>query len=228
MIDYLKNIFIVPMAELPFLLLALVISFTIHEFAHAYAAWKFGDPTAKLLGRVSLYPGKHIDYIGLLLFVILGFGWARPVPVNRNHFKHPRTMSIIVSVVGPLSNLLLVFMGVLLWQLTLKYGFIHMSAESSGQRAVGYFFHAFIRCNLILCLFNLLPVPPLDGYRIIEDLSPTRIRVRLQRMEQWLMFIFLIIILLPNLRMTFLAPVYRLGNLIKQMFQDLSWVIIGG
>ena len=100
----------------------MIIAFTVHEFSHAYFANKFGDPTAKLLGRVTLNPAVHFDFLGILLLLIAGFGWARPVPVNRENFSNPRRMSIIVAAVGPLSNLLLGILGALIYAVLYQTG----------------------------------------------------------------------------------------------------------
>lgn len=174
--DFLNSLLVVKLELLPFLVLSLLLSFTVHEFAHAYSAWKFGDPTAKMLGRVSLNPTKHIDFLGMLLFVIAGFGWARPVPVNRDNFKNPRTMGIIVSAVGPLSNLLLAFVGTLVLHLGFKLGFVDVESGNRIHLALFYFLSFLISNNILLFLFNLIPLPPLDGYRIVEDLAPSHVR----------------------------------------------------
>ena len=94
-----------PLSMIPYLAITLMIAFTFHEFAHAFVAYKFGDMTAKNQGRLTLNPLKHLDPIGTILIFIAGFGWARPVPVNRFFFKKPRLAGILVSVAGPLSNL---------------------------------------------------------------------------------------------------------------------------
>lgn len=111
----LNSFFRYPLDQLPFFLLTILIAFTVHEFSHAYFANKFGDPTAKLLGRVTLNPVVHFDLFGVLLLIIAGFGWARPVPVNRANFDKPRLMGVIVSAVGPLSNLLLAIIGTIIY-----------------------------------------------------------------------------------------------------------------
>lgn len=200
-----------PLQELPFILLVLMIAFTVHEFAHAYAAYKFGDPTAKELGRVSLNPRVHLDVLGTILILIVGFGWAKPVPVNRSRFRHPRLMGVVVSAVGPLSNLLLAFIGVALIQLSSANGWLE-GASAGVYDAVYLFLRRFVELNLILFIFNLIPLPPLDGYRIIEDLAPTPLRLRMARYEQWGIFVFLLLVFIPPLSRVTIQPLFGLGN----------------
>ena len=180
------------LADLPYTLVTLAIAFTVHEFAHAYAAYKFGDMTAKNQGRLSLNPLRHIDPFGAIFIILVGFGWAKPVPVNRFFFKNPRMNSIVVSVVGPLSNLVLAFIGILLVYI--------MNTTGIGYNVPDFiytFFGIFIRLNVVLFVFNLLPFPPLDGYRIIEDLVPATIRPKMTQYEQYGALIFLILVITP-------------------------------
>ncbi|HYK73024.1 MAG TPA: site-2 protease family protein [Pseudoneobacillus sp.] len=181
-----------PLREIPFVAITLMIAFTVHEFAHAYVAYKFGDETAKRQGRLTLNPIQHLDPIGTLLILIAGFGWARPVPVNRFFFKNPRLAGILVSVAGPISNLLLASLGFLIWYALLATG----SAEQL-PTYVPDFFNVFIDLNLVLFVFNLIPLPPLDGYRIIEDLVPNHIRAKMTQYEVYGSVIFLILVLTP-------------------------------
>jgi Zn-dependent protease len=178
--------------EIPFVAITLIIAFTLHEFAHAFVAYKFGDDTAKKQGRLTLNPIQHLDPIGTLLIFIVGFGWARPVPVNRFFFKNPRLAGILVSVAGPLSNLFLVLIAFLFWYICIVTGI----AEQL-PLAVIDFLNVFIDLNLVLFIFNLLPLPPLDGYRIIEDLAPNRIRAKMTQYEAYGSLIFLILVLTP-------------------------------
>src|SRR5690606_38922852 len=104
-----------PLEHLPYILITMVAAFTVHEFAHAWTAWKFGDPTAYREGRVTLNPLAHLDIVGMLFLLLAGFGWAKPVPVRRGNFRRPRIMNITVPAAGPLSNLLLAFLGVAVW-----------------------------------------------------------------------------------------------------------------
>jgi Zn-dependent protease len=148
--------------DLPYVVMTLIVAFTLHEFAHAYVAYLFGDHTAKKQGRLTLSPLAHLDPFGTLLLIIAGFGWAKPVPVNRYFFKKPRLAGILVSIAGPFSNLVLAFIGLLIYYL--------MSNAAVDNDALYRFFTLFIQINLTLGVFNLLPFPPLDGYRVIEDL----------------------------------------------------------
>jgi Zn-dependent protease len=211
---------------MPFVLLVLVIAFTVHEFAHAYAAYKFGDPTAKQLGRVTLNPVEHIHLLGLLFFVLAGFGWAKPVPVNRANFSKPRLMGIVTTAVGPLSNLLLAFLGVLF--IFISNEFHWLSGSSTGVNSAVYvFLNYFISMNLILFIFNLLPIPPLDGYRIIFDLSPRRAQTGLGRYEQWAFYIFLLLLFIPPLRDVTLVPLFHLQVPILNGMVKLLSLIFG-
>ena len=126
-------------STLPFVILVLVLSFTIHEFAHAYSAYKLGDSTAYQFGRVSLNPMVHLDLFGTIMLLIAGFGWAKPVPVNRGNFKSPRLMGIIVTAAGPLSNLILPLSLLFVFVLFQKYGWLEGMSKGSGDAIVHFF-----------------------------------------------------------------------------------------
>ncbi|WP_337101583.1 site-2 protease family protein [Paenibacillus sp. YIM B09110] len=219
-----------PLEDLPFIALVLIIAFTVHEFAHAYSAYKFGDDTAYLAGRVTLNPRVHLDVLGTILLLIAGFGWAKPVPVRASRFKHPRLMGIVVSAVGPLSNLLVGALGVVLLYVLNETGLLH--AGSIGvYSALVHFFYYLITINLLLFVFNLIPLPPLDGYRILADLLPLRIRFKMEQNVQWGMFIFLLIVFIPPLRAVTLDPILNLSseiffmliNWCESIFTPLDW-----
>ena len=178
--------------ELPYIIITLMAAFTLHEFAHAYVAYKFGDDTAARQGRLTLNPLKHLDPFGTILILIAGFGWAKPVPVNRFFFKNPRLAGVLVSLAGPLSNLLLVILAY-----ATLYGMIAAGLGPSLPAAVFDFLNIFITMNAVLFIFNLLPLPPLDGYRIIEDLVPAGVRAKMTQYEQYGALIFLILVLTP-------------------------------
>lgn len=204
--EFLQSIIRMPLEQLPFLLITLLIAFTVHEFSHAYFANKFGDPTARLLGRMTLNPAVHFDLFGIILLLVAGFGWARPVPVNRDNFSRPRLMGVIVSAAGPISNLLLGFLGALIYSALAAAGVLDSISNDRVLQAIYWFFGIFIRLNFFLFLFNLIPLPPLDGYRIVEDVAPRPLRGRLQQYEQWAVFIFLLILFIPGLRAYTIGP----------------------
>ena len=147
---------------------AAVIGLTVHEFAHAYTAYKLGDDTAKLEGRITLNPLKHIDWLGFFLIVVAGFGWAKPVTFNPDNLKKKHRDEILISIAGPLSNLLLaiLFFGIA----RLLYG---MNISNSG---VAYLMIRWGIINISLFIFNLIPLPPLDGSHLyltyLKDIHP--------------------------------------------------------
>ncbi len=154
------------------------ISLSVHEFAHAFFANKFGDDTAKKLGRLTLNPIKHIDLVGSILMPLLAFssgyliiGWAKPVPVNRNNFRNPLKNDLIVTVAGPVSNFVLAF--VFYFILTALNGInpegLHLIKKVTW---LGVYF------NVFLFAFNLLPIPPLDGSHIVYDLFPGKLTAK--------------------------------------------------
>lgn len=189
--------------QIPYVAVALMIAFTVHEFAHAWVAYKFGDPTAQRQGRLTLNPIKHLDPLGTILIFIAGFGWARPVPVNRFMFKNPRLAGVLVSVAGPISNLLLVLLAFAIW-----YIFIALGLAAGVPEFFLDFLNIFIGLNAMLFVFNLLPFPPLDGYRIIEDLAPAKIRAKLTQYEMYGSVIFLILVITPLDQYT-IQPIFR-------------------
>ncbi|WP_068784905.1 site-2 protease family protein [Paenibacillus phocaensis] len=225
--DWLNQILRVPLDQLPFYLITLVIAFTLHEFSHAYFANKFGDPTAKLLGRVTLNPAVHFDLLGIILLLLAGFGWARPVPVNRDNFSKPRMMGVIVSVAGPLSNLLLGVLGTLIYVLLARFGVLDSITNEKLFQAVLIFFNLFTVMNFFLFLFNLIPLPPLDGYRILEDVVPRRMLGKLQQYEQWSVLIFLVILIVPGMQRYTIMPLYNAAESIYYQFAHLFLTLFG-
>ncbi len=156
--------------------LVLVMSLSVHEAAHAWTANRLGDPTARQLGRLTLNPLKHIDWIGTVLFPLLALysnlpliGWAKPVPVNWNNLRHPRRDFAIVAVAGPISNLLLAAGGAVVFTMLLSQQ-DSFGASSLTQRDI-VLFNA-ISLNVLLAFFNMIPVPPLDGGNVLAGLVP--------------------------------------------------------
>ena len=190
--DFFSRFLRFPIEQVPLVVFTLLIAFTVHEFAHAYTAYKLGDDTAKKQGRLTLNPLSHIDPLGMILILIVGFGWAKPVPVNRYFFKNPRLAGVLVSLMGPISNLVLAIIGAGIFYFLLAIG-----VAGSLPTIVIQFFDLFIGLNVLLFVFNLLPIPPLDGYRIVEDLVSKNVRAKMTQYEQYGALVFLILVITP-------------------------------
>lgn len=168
--------------------IAALMSITFHEVSHGYIAYKLGDNTAKNLGRLSLNPIKHIDVFGLLMLIIFGFGWAKPVPVNMNNFKNPKKGMAITALAGPVSNMILAFFSLLL---------IALLAPFYNNIVISYiinFLFVLTSINIGLGIFNLIPIPPLDGSKILNSLLPNNIYYTILQFERY-GFILMMIIL---------------------------------
>lgn len=180
--------------EQPFIFVAwiaaVILGITVHEFSHVLAAYAQGDETGKDLGRLTLNPFAHIDPLGLLLLIIAGFGWGRPAPYNPFNLRRPRLGSVVVALAGPLSNLLFVILAGLLF----KIAAASFSLESSNLLFV--FLGFLVQVNLVLLLFNLLPIPPLDGSRLLTILLAHRMPGLVLWLERFGPFLLLGVILM--------------------------------
>ncbi|OBR63108.1 zinc metalloprotease [Paenibacillus oryzae] len=201
-----SNFFWFPIEELPFIVLSIILCFTIHEFAHAFTAWKFGDDTAYKEGRVTLNPVAHLDFLGFIFIILAGFGWAKPVPVRASRFSNPRLMSVIVSAAGPVSNFLLGVLSFFLLFLLYRFGLVD-GASDGVRAAIETFFGYFIHFNFLLFVFNLIPLPPLDGYRIVMEFLPLNLRFKIEQHAQWGVIIFLLLVFIPPLRAVTIGPI---------------------
>ena len=169
----------------------LLLSLTIHEAAHAWTADKLGDPTARMLGRVSLNPARHVDPIGTIVFPLIALltrlpliGWARPVPVNTRNFRNPRRDYVFVAAAGPLSNLLLAAVGAVVWQF-IAGGLSERELAEALVGPVPLFVLLLIEVNVLLAIFNMIPVPPLDGGNVLGGLLPYRLSVEFDRLRPY-------------------------------------------
>ena len=172
--------------------IALLTAIPFHEMAHAWASDRLGDPTAKRCGRLSMNPLRHFDPLGALCMILVGFGWAKPVPVAAVHnFRHPRRDMALSAAAGPAANLLLAYVWMVCYKIIYYFGYAPESLL--WQFAVGVLL-TMIQVNITLAVFNLLPVPPLDGSRIFNLLLPARWYFRIMKYERYIMlglFVFL-------------------------------------
>nr|WP_233263292.1 site-2 protease family protein [Caedibacter taeniospiralis] len=199
-------------------IIPMLFAITLHEAAHGFIAKLRGDQTAYLMGRVTLNPIKHIDILGTIILptamFLLGtgflFGWAKPVPVNFSHLKKPRQDMILVAIAGPLANFAMAIMWFLLWKFVPNFGF-HQMAQFG------------VVLNLMLMVFNLLPIPPLDGSRVVSALLPYKATLQYNRLERWGFLIVLLLLFIPfgqsNLLASILIPIInKLYQLVQFIF----------
>ncbi len=178
---------------------ALLIGLTLHEVAHGYVAWKLGDPTAKNLGRLSLNPLKHLEWLGALFLLVFGFGWAKPVPVNPLYFKGDRKKGMLwVSLAGPATNLIIAILTVLVWNFT--------TPQNEG---IALIIGKIFIINVVLAVFNFLPVPPLDGSKILAGVLPSRFMPMILNLERY-GFAILILLSLTGVLGMILGPLMRI------------------
>jgi Zn-dependent protease len=198
----------------------LVLSLTVHEWAHAYAAFRLGDDTAARMGRLTLNPIPHIDPIGTLLLPIMGvpFGWAKPVPVVATRFRRDVSMRagiMITSAAGPLSNLLLAILCTVATGLLLRFGLLRPGT------GVGRLLLIAIQMNLGLFVFNFLPIPPLDGSRIADGLMPYRFRPQWEQITRYSWIALMAVMFFG--RGLIAGPIGWLGDQLSR----LLWLIAG-
>lgn len=167
--------------------IVLLTAFPVHECAHAVTAHWLGDDTAKNQGRITLNPLKHIDPMGTLFMLIAGFGWARAVPINPNNFKNRKVGMAVSSLAGPLSNLILAYFSIIVYKAVI---YSPLAAENSYVSAFAKVFLYSTFLNVGLAVFNLLPVPPLDGSRIFTLLFPERMYFKIMNYENIIFIVF--------------------------------------
>ena len=180
----------------------LVIAMTFHEYAHARAAVSLGDFTPRLMGRLTLNPTAHIDPIGLLMLFLVRFGWAKPVMINPSNFRQPKRDDILVSLAGPMMNLLLGFVAF--------YVMLLINAHRLDVSQITYTIIQMIFVyNVNFAIFNMLPIPPLDGSHILRNLLPPDLAYRYQSIERYSILIMIVFIATPILSVV-LMPLFRL------------------
>jgi len=191
-------------------ILPVIFAVTVHEVAHGWVAKIYGDNTASMLGRLTLNPIKHIDPVGTIiipgLLLVTGtgfvFGWAKPVPVDARNFKSPRRDMAVVALAGPVSNLLMA----LAWALIARFG-VSIGLEYAVEMG-----KAGISINVSLAFINLLPIPPLDGSRVLARFLPARLAWQYEKLERWGFLIMLVLLYTKILNLLLAIPMYMALN----------------
>ena len=192
-------------------LAVIFLTLPIHEFAHAFIADKLGDPTPRYQRRLTVNPFAHLDYFGAICVLAFGFGWAKPVQVNSYNFKNPRVGMALVAFAGPAANLIVAFLS-----LAVASGLEVFSAASS----IGYiilFFVGVAKINITLAVFNLIPVPPLDGSRILAVVLPNRIYYKIMQYERYIYFALIALLFTDVLD----KPIFMATNSIMHGFCNI-------
>ena len=204
----------------------LIFAITLHEAAHGWVASKFGDKTALMLGRVTLNPAKHIDPIGTILFPIITlllsgfiFGWAKPVPINYHNLNKPRRDMLLVALAGPIANLIMAFFWALIAKLTLL---VFISNAHPVLKTTAAFIHASaqigILINCLLLVLNLIPIPPLDGSRVVSSLLPPSMAYYYDKIEPFGIWIILGLLVFGILGYILWPPISYLTSFISTLF----------
>ena len=201
--------------QLLLLIPVLLFSLTVHELSHGFIALLLGDRTAKNMGRLTLNPIAHIDWIGFLMLMTVGFGWAKPVPVDMRYFENPKRGMALTALAGPISNIILAFIS------AFTFVFLATKFGTNLNNYVKLYLILMVQYNCVLAMFNFIPIPPLDGSKILAAFLPNRAYFTLMQYEQYGMFI-LIILLYLNI----LSPILRTGidNLETAIFKFIQLI----
>lgn len=199
--------------KLSIMLVPALMAITCHEVSHGFVADRLGDRTARFMGRLTLNPLKHLDIFGTLMIFLVGIGWAKPVPVNFHNLKNPKRDMIWVAGAGPVTNFVLALVSALVMRglAALGTGFPDGSPVQTFLDPLILMAAFSVYINLLLCIFNLIPVPPLDGGRVAVGLLPHRQAEMLARVEPYGMIIIILLVFFTNIFSTVISPVLDMG-----------------
>ena len=195
----------------------ILVALSFHEFAHGMTSYLLGDPTPKNQGRLTVNPLPHIDFLGFILLMFAGFGWAKPVMVNPRYYKNPKRDEILVSAAGPVMNLVMSSVFAALLKLLLIAGENTAVNLELVSITANIFIYA-IHINIVLCIFNLLPIPPLDGFHILANIIPPRRYKVLYFLQKYSTIILLIMIITPVISYIISPPVRLIYNTLMKLF----------
>ncbi|MBQ8688266.1 MAG: site-2 protease family protein [Ruminococcus sp.] len=201
-------------------IIVILLILPVHEFAHAFVARRCGDRTAEYSGRLTFNPFSHVDPIGALLLLLTGFGWAKPVPIDPRLMRNPRRGIILTSLAGPGSNLIVAYIALVLYRFLFWIPMESLTAINTVSSITTILFY-FISINIGLALFNLIPIPPLDGSKVLIQFLPTRAVLWMQQNQMLISIVFLVVICTDILD----RPLGWLGNWVLTFFSFATdWV----
>lgn len=195
------------LVKISIMLVPALLAVTVHEVSHGYAADRLGDPTARLLGRLTLNPLRHLDPVGTLALLFVGFGWAKPVPVNFSNLRNPKKNMLWVALAGPVANLCLAIVSAIVLQ---AVGFVESTIPlnvSVVTKPLAMMAGFSLYINVILAVFNLMPIPPLDGGRVLTALLPPRQAALLSRLEPFGFMIVIALVFFTKFWQLVLGPI---------------------
>lgn len=202
-----------------YLLPALLLSLSVHEFAHSYTAYKLGDRSQKALGRLTLDPFRHIDWFGFISIVLFGFGWGKPVMVDDRNFKNRARDNMLVAFAGPFSNFVMAILFTLILKVLVVTNVINLAVQSKAAIVFLQMFTLAIRFNVIFAIFNLIPIPPFDGSKVLFYFLPSKAKNVMYFLERYSFYI-IIILLITNLGGTIITPFVNL--ILKALYWFLA------
>lgn len=198
---------------------ALLLSLSIHEYAHAWVAYKLGDINQKIKGRLTLNPFAHIDPIGFLSIILIGVGWGKPVSVDDRTFKDSKKGMMLTALAGPMSNLILAIVVTVILKLLMVFGVLNSMVDSTIGGILVSMLIYIIQFNVVFCVFNLIPIPPLDGSKVLAYFLPQRARGFMYTLERYSFFIIMIIYF-TGLTSVLIQPGYALVSKL------LDWILM--